>query len=92
MSCQRKSRKNSEKAREFAIGNLLPNPKINKIMLFGSLAKGTFGKYEKPFHGRKYSDVDVLLFVKDDYKIPRIGSLILNAICIQSTRPGWAIN
>ena len=60
-----------EKAKDFVLKDLLPNQKINRIFLFGSLAKGKFGKYEKPFKNRWYSDIDILVFVEDDFKIPR---------------------
>ncbi len=60
-----------EKVKKFVLKDLLPNPKINKILMFGSLVKGTFGKYEKPFKKRIYSDVDILLFVEDDFKVPK---------------------
>jgi len=60
-----------EKAKKFVLNDLLSSPKINKILMFGSLAKGTFGKYEKPFKNRMYSDVDILIFVENDFKIPK---------------------
>ena len=59
-----------EKVKKFVLKDLLPNPKINKIILFGSLIKETFGRYEKPFKGRIYSDVDVLLLVENSFEVP----------------------
>lgn len=59
-----------KRAKEFVLEDLLPNPKINKIVLFGSLVEGKFGEYEKPFKDRKYSDVDVLLMVEDGFLVP----------------------
>ena len=59
-----------EKAKKFVLVDLLPNPKINKIVLFGSLVEGKFGEYEKPFKDRKYSDVDVLLMVEENFEVP----------------------
>lgn len=59
-----------KRAKEFVLGDLLPNPKINKIILFGSLIEGKFGEYGKPYKDRKYSDVDVLLFVEEDFEVP----------------------
>ena len=51
---------------------LLPNNKIIKIILIGSIVKNTFGRYESPgFRGSLYSDFDFIIFVKDDYKIPK---------------------
>lgn len=51
----------------------LPDEKIIKIVLIGSIAKGTFGKYEPPgFRGSLYSDFDFIIFTKDDYQIPSL--------------------
>ena len=55
---------------EFVNENLVPHPKINKIILFGSLAKGEFGKYKEEYKNRIYSDIDLLLLVENDYKVP----------------------
>jgi len=50
----------------------LPNNKIIKIILIGSIIKNTFGRYELPgFRGSLYSDFDFIIFVKDNYKIPK---------------------
>ncbi|MFH1456288.1 MAG: hypothetical protein ABIF40_05050 [archaeon] len=38
----------------------------------GSSVKGTFGKYEPPgFRGSLYSDFDFIVFVEDNYPIPK---------------------
>lgn len=51
---------------------LLPDNKIIKITLIGSSVKNTFGKYELPgFRGSLFSDFDFIVFVEDDYKIPK---------------------
>jgi len=51
---------------------LLPNKKIIKIILIGSSVKNSFGKYESPgFRGSLFSDFDFIIFVEDDYKIPK---------------------
>ena len=51
---------------------LLPNDKILKIVIMGSSVKGNFGKYEPPgFRGSLYSDFDFIVFVQDDYIIPK---------------------
>jgi len=60
-----------EKVKNFVLNDLLPNPKINKIIMFGSLVKGTFGKYEKPFKHRMYSDIDILLLVENNFRVPK---------------------
>jgi hypothetical protein len=50
----------------------LPNEKIIKIYLIGSSIKNNFGKYDQPgFRGSLYSDFDFIIFVEDDYKIPK---------------------
>ena len=58
-----------KEVRKFIYNNLPKNTKLHKKRLFGSLAKGSFGKYEKKWKNREYSDVDVL-FVVDDTFIP----------------------
>lgn len=55
--------------KDFVLKDLLPDKKINRILLFGSLAKGTFGRYESAYKSRTYSDIDILLFVDDDFKV-----------------------
>lgn len=53
-------------------GFLLPDDGIEKILLIGSSVKGTFGEYEAPgFRGSLYSDFDFIVFVSDDYQIPK---------------------
>lgn len=38
----------------------------------GSVIKNTFGRYEPPgFRGSLYSDFDFIIFVKENYKIPK---------------------
>ena len=51
---------------------LLPNEKIIKIILIGSSIKNSFGEYEQPgFRGSLFSDFDFIVFVKDDFEIPK---------------------
>jgi predicted nucleotidyltransferase len=57
--------------KKFIRENLPPNTKFYRKRLFGSLAKGTFGKYNEKFKGRKYSDVDILFVVDDNFKPPK---------------------
>ncbi len=50
----------------------LPDDKIIKITLIGSSVKNSFGKYEPPgFRGSIFSDFDFIIFVEDNYKIPK---------------------
>jgi predicted nucleotidyltransferase len=48
-----------------------PNTNLYKKRIFGSIAKGTFGKYDSKWKGREFSDVDVLFVVDDDFKPPK---------------------
>ncbi len=62
--------------REVAISKLkeklLPDDKIVKISLIGSSIKKSFGQYAPPgFRGSLYSDFDFIVFVEDDYVIPK---------------------
>jgi len=51
---------------------LLPDNKIIKIVLIGSSVKNSFGEYEPPgFRGSLFSDFDFIVFVDDNYEIPR---------------------
>jgi hypothetical protein len=50
----------------------LPDKKIIKIILIGSSLKNSFGEYEAPgFRGSLFSDFDFIIFVEDDYRIPK---------------------
>ncbi len=65
-----------EKLRNRAIEKIktlfLPDEKIIKICLIGSSVKNNFGKYDPPgFRGSLYSDFDFIVFVEDNYKIPK---------------------
>ena len=60
------------KAIENIKDKLLPDKKILKIVLIGSSVKNTFGRYVPPgFRGSLYSDFDFIVFVNDDYKVPK---------------------
>ena len=51
---------------------LLPDEKIIKIILIGSSVKNSFGEYEPPgFRGSLFSDFDFIVFVDDDFEIPK---------------------
>jgi len=50
----------------------LPDEKIIKIILIGSSVKNSFGEYDPPgFRRSLFSDFDFIIFVEDDYKIPK---------------------
>lgn len=50
----------------------LPDKNIIKIILIGSSIKNSFGKYEYPgFRGSLFSDFDFIIFVENDYIIPK---------------------
>ena len=59
-----------EKSIQQVKSDLLPNPKINAIAVYGSIINGNFGMYKKRHSGRKYSDIDILILVSDDFTIP----------------------
>jgi len=51
---------------------LLPDEKIIKIILIGSSVENNFGEYEPPgFRGSLFSDFDFIVFVEDNYQIPK---------------------
>jgi len=51
---------------------LLPDKKIIKIILIGSSLKNSFGEYLPPgFRGSLFSDFDFIVFVEDDFEIPK---------------------
>lgn len=65
-----------DRLRSQAVGKikskLLPNEKIIKIILIGSSIKNSFGEYDPPgFRGSLFSDFDFIVFIEDDYQIPR---------------------
>jgi len=70
------SEKEIEYLRNLAIdkikSKLLPDEKIVKIILIGSSIKNSFGQYDSPgFRGRLFSDFDFIVFIEDDYQIPK---------------------
>jgi len=51
---------------------LLPDEQIIKIILIGSSVKNSFGEYEPPgFRGSLFSDFDFIIFVEDNFEIPK---------------------
>ena len=61
-----------EKAIDKIKSKLLPDKRIIKIILIGSSVKNNFGEYEQPgFRGSLFSDFDFIVFVDDDYEIPK---------------------
>ncbi|MFA5792929.1 MAG: hypothetical protein WC897_03620 [Candidatus Gracilibacteria bacterium] len=50
----------------------LPDDKIIKIIMIGSSVKESFGVYDPPgFRGSLFSDFDFIVFVEDNFKIPK---------------------
>ena len=43
---------------------------VMRILIYGSVARWELGKYDKPYHGRIYSDFDVLIISDGKIKIP----------------------
>ena len=60
-----------DQMKKYIFDHLPLNTKLYRKRIFGSLAKGTFGKYTQKFKGREFSDVDVLFVVDDNFKPPR---------------------
>ena len=61
-----------EKSIEKIKAKLLLDENVIKIVLIGSSVKNSFGEYEPPgFRGSLFSDFDFIIFVEDDYKIPK---------------------
>lgn len=51
---------------------LLPDSNIIKIIMIGSSVKYSFGEYEPPgFRGSLYSDFDFIIFVENNFEIPK---------------------
>ena len=58
--------------KKYINNHLPPKTKLYKKRLFGSLAKGKFGKYiNGKWKGRTFSDIDVLFVVDDNFKAPK---------------------
>ena len=66
--------------REYILNNLPPNTQIYRKRIFGSLAKGTFGKYKGKHDSRKFSDVDVLFVVDDNFLPPKKWKIQFNCV------------
>jgi predicted nucleotidyltransferase len=57
--------------KKYIANNLPPKTKIHRKRIFGSFAKGTFGKYKRKHDRRKFSDIDILFVVDDNFKPPK---------------------
>ena len=57
--------------KEWVFNNLPPDIFLYQKKIFGSMAKGLFGKYQTKFKGRLYSDIDILFVVDDDFIPPK---------------------
>ena len=55
---------------EFILPYLEKYPFFSKVWIWGSLAKKTFGVYEKLYEGHEASDIDLLVEVDESYNIP----------------------
>lgn len=67
---QQRQEKILRRAVEFVKRDLLPHPNSNKLILFGSLARGDFGRYREEYKERIYSDIDILLLVDNEFEVP----------------------
>lgn len=59
-----------ERFRKFIVPYLKKIPEIKEASIWASLAEGKFGTYEKEFNGQIGSDVDLVLLLEDNSKIP----------------------
>lgn len=66
--------------KKYISNNLPPNTKLHKKRIFGSFAKGTFGKYQKKYDGHQFSDIDILFVVDDDFKPPKKWKVHFNCV------------
>ena len=46
------------------------NKKVNAVVAIGSILDWKLGKYSQPKKGRAHSDIDLVVFVEDDFEIP----------------------
>ena len=46
------------------------NMSVKRILIGGSLVRMEIGRYEREYHGRQYSDIDVFVIADGDVKIP----------------------
>jgi predicted nucleotidyltransferase len=46
------------------------NKSVKRILIGGSFARMELGKYEREYHGKLYSDIDVFVVADGDIKIP----------------------
>ena len=56
--------------KKWVMNNLPQNTFLYEKKIFGSMAKGLFGKYQTKFKGRLFSDIDILFVVDDDFLPP----------------------
>lgn len=59
-----------EKVKEFVKIDLGNNPKVNAVVAIGSVLDWKLGRYREPEKGRTHSDIDLVVFVEDDFEIP----------------------
>ncbi|MDP7521165.1 MAG: nucleotidyltransferase domain-containing protein [Candidatus Pacearchaeota archaeon] len=56
---------------KFITPYLKVNPFFERVWVWGSLAKGTFGIYKTPYKKQEGSDIDLLVEVNEKFKIPK---------------------
>ena len=57
---------------------------LYRARLFGSIAKGSFGKYQGKWKGREFSDVDVVFIVDDNFLAPKTWKVHFNKPKVKS--------
>ena len=59
------------KVKEYTKNEFGNYPKVHSIVAIGSITNRQLGKYSKAKRGRLYSDIDLLIFVDNDFEIPK---------------------
>lgn len=60
-----------EKASSYLLNLIQNQPCIKKAYVWASLAEGLFGLYNKEYQGRVGSDIDLVIILNEDKKIPK---------------------
>ena len=67
------------KVNDFVRATLGQDQKVTAIVAIGSVLDWKLGKYKEPKKGRYYSDIDLVVFVDDDFRVPNDWKLHLQS-------------
>lgn len=59
-----------ENAKQFLIEIVSSKPAVQEALVWASLAEGKFGLYEHEHSGQEGSDIDLVVILDDNFKIP----------------------